>query len=89
MVRLKLVPYGADGAGPWRRHRYRWDDLRLANAWHAYDAALTAAKVTHEGYVYEGAQHGFNNDATAQRYNEAASKLAMQRTVAWFKKYLA
>src|SRR5262245_56552534 len=64
-------------------------DTRLANAWPAYDMALTAAGVTHEGYVYEGAVHGFNNDATPQRYNEAASKLAMQRTVAWFKKYLA
>ena len=64
-------------------------DATLANAWPAYDAALKAAGVTHEGYVYEGAGHGFNNDATAQRYNEAASKLAMQRTIAWFKKYLA
>ena len=50
---------------------------------------MKAAGVTYEGYIYEGAVHGFNNDATAQRYNEAASKLAMQRTVAWFKKYLA
>jgi carboxymethylenebutenolidase len=64
-------------------------DARLAAAWPAYDAALKAANVTHEGYVYEGAVHGFNNDATPARYNEAASKLAMQRTVAWFKKYLA
>jgi carboxymethylenebutenolidase len=64
-------------------------DTGLANAWPAYDAALKTAGVTHEGYVYEGAGHGFNNDATAARYNEAASKLAMQRTIAWFKKYLA
>lgn len=64
-------------------------DTNLAPRWPAYDMALTAAGVTHEGYVYEGAVHGFNNDATPQRYNEAASKLAMQRTIAWFKKYLA
>jgi carboxymethylenebutenolidase len=64
-------------------------DARLAGAWPAYDAALKTANVTHEGYVYDGAGHGFNNDATPQRYNEAASKQAMQRTVAWFKKYLA
>jgi carboxymethylenebutenolidase len=64
-------------------------DTNLAPRWPAYDMALTAAGVTHEGYVYEGAVHGFTNDATAQRYNEAASKLAMQRTVTWFKKYLA
>jgi len=63
-------------------------DTRLAGAWPAYDAALTAAGVTHEGYVYAGAVHGFNNDATPQRYNEAASKLAMERTIAWFNKYV-
>jgi len=65
------------------------EDARLVQAWPAYEAALKAAGVTYEGYIYPGAVHGFNNDATAQRYNEAASKLAMQRTVAWFKKYLA
>jgi carboxymethylenebutenolidase len=64
-------------------------DTGLANAWPAYDAALKTAGVTHEGYVYEGAGHGFNNDVVAARYNEAASKLAMQRSIAWFKKYLA
>lgn len=64
-------------------------DTRLVQAWPAYEAALKAAGVTYEGYIYEGAGHGFNNDATPQRYNEAASKLAMQRTIAWFKKHLA
>jgi len=63
-------------------------DTRLANAWPAYDAALKTANVTHEGYVYEGAAHGFNNDSSPQRYNEAASKLAMERTIAWFNKYV-
>jgi len=63
-------------------------DARLANAWPAYDTALKTAGVTHEGYVYDGAGHGFNNDATPPRYNEAASKLAMQRTMDWFNKYL-
>jgi carboxymethylenebutenolidase len=64
-------------------------DTGLVNSWPTYEAALKAAGVTYEGYIYEGAGHGFNNDATPPRYNEAASKLAMQRTVAWFKKYLA
>lgn len=65
------------------------EDTRLAAAWPAYDAALTAAKVTHEGYVYQGANHGFHNDSSAVRYNEAVAKLAWQRTIAWFNKYLA
>lgn len=62
-------------------------DTRLAGTWPAYDAALTAAGVTHEGYIYPGAQHGFHNDTTA-RYDEAAAKLAWQRTLDWFNKYL-
>jgi carboxymethylenebutenolidase len=62
-------------------------DTRLASTWPAYDAALTAAKVTHEGYIYPKAQHGFHNDTTP-RYDEAAAKLAWQRTLGWFNKYL-
>jgi carboxymethylenebutenolidase len=62
-------------------------DTRLAGTWPAYDAALTAAGVPHEGYIYAGAQHGFHNDTTP-RYDEAAAKLAWTRTLAWFNKYL-
>jgi carboxymethylenebutenolidase len=62
-------------------------DTRLAGTWPDYDAALTAAKVPHEGYIYPKAQHGFHNDTTP-RYDEAAAKLAWQRTLGWFNKYL-
>ena len=62
-------------------------DTRLAATWPDYDAALTAAKVPHEGYIYPKAQHGFHNDTTP-RYDEAAAKLAWQRTLGWFGKYL-
>ena len=64
------------------------EDTRLVQAWPAYDAALTAAKVAHEGHVYPGAVHGFNNDATAERYNKAAADESWKLTVAWFNKYL-
>ena len=50
-------------------------DTRLAETWPAYDAALTANKVPHEGYIYPKANHGFHNDTTP-RYDEAAAKLA-------------
>jgi carboxymethylenebutenolidase len=63
-------------------------DTRITSGWPAYDAALTAAKVTHEGYVYMGANHGFHNDTTP-RYDEAAAKLAWERSLGWFKKYLS
>lgn len=63
-------------------------DTRLAGTWPAYDKALTAANVPHEGYVYPNAVHGFNCDATPERYNKAAADLAWQRMIDWFNKYL-
>jgi carboxymethylenebutenolidase len=62
-------------------------DTRITSGWPAYDAALTDAHVTHAGYVYAGANHGFHNDTTP-RYDEAAAKLAWQRTLGWLNKYL-
>lgn len=63
-------------------------DTRLAPTWPDYDKELTAAGVPHEGYIYPDAVHGFNNDATPERYNKAAADLAWQRTIAWFNKYV-
>jgi carboxymethylenebutenolidase len=62
-------------------------DTRITSGWPAFDAELTAAHVVHEGYVYANANHGFHNDTTP-RYDEAAAKLAWQRTLDWFNKYL-
>jgi carboxymethylenebutenolidase len=62
-------------------------DAGITGRWPAYDAALTAAGVVHTGYVYEGANHGFNND-TGARYDEKAAKLSWQRTMDFFEKYL-
>ena len=52
-----------------------------------FEAALKANNKKYEIFVYEGAQHGFHNDTTP-RYDEAAAKLAWERTLAWFNKYL-
>lgn len=62
-------------------------DTRLAATWPAYDKALTAANVVHEGYIYPDSGHGFMCDATPERYNRAAATLAWQRTIDWFNKY--
>jgi carboxymethylenebutenolidase len=62
-------------------------DTRLAATWPAYDKALTAANIPHDGYVYPDAVHGFNCDATPERYNKAAADLAWGRMIAWFNKY--
>ena len=67
--------------------QYGEADTRITSGWAAFDAALTAAKVPHEGHVYKGAQHGFHNDTTP-RYDETAAKEAWQRTLDWFNKYL-
>jgi carboxymethylenebutenolidase len=50
----------------------------------AYEEALKKAGVKYEIYVYEGAQHAFHNDTAPTRYNEAAAKLAWQRTLKFF-----
>jgi carboxymethylenebutenolidase len=62
-------------------------DTRLVMAWPAYDAAMTAAKVKHEGFIYPKANHGFHNDTTP-RYDEAAAKQAWTRTIGWFNTHL-
>jgi carboxymethylenebutenolidase len=62
-------------------------DTRITSGWPAFDTELTAAHVPHEGYIYSGANHGFHNDTTP-RYDEAAAKLAWQRTLDWLNKYL-
>jgi carboxymethylenebutenolidase len=63
-------------------------DTRLAQAWPAYEAALQAAGVKHEGHIYPGAGHGFNNDSSAARYNKAAADQAWKRTIEWFNQYV-
>lgn len=59
------------------------NDERINAAWPAFAAALTAAKIPHERHLYPGTQHGFNNDTTP-RFDEAAAKLAWQRTLDFF-----
>jgi carboxymethylenebutenolidase len=53
----------------------------------AFEAALKANHKKYEIFVYEGTQHGFHNDTTP-RYDEAAAKLAWQRTLELFNKNL-
>jgi carboxymethylenebutenolidase len=66
---------------------YAGTDERINAGWPAWEDALKANKVTYEGYTYPGTQHGFNNDTTP-RYDAAAAKLAWERTIAHFNRYL-
>ena len=67
---------------------YAENDPRIDEMWPGYEQALKAAGVRYETHIYPGTQHGFHNNSTP-RYNEAAAKLAWERTVAHFKKHLA
>jgi carboxymethylenebutenolidase len=66
---------------------YAGTDERINAGWPKYEAALKASKVSYQAFVYDGVQHGFNNDTTP-RYDAAAAKLAWQRTVDFFKQNL-
>jgi carboxymethylenebutenolidase len=66
---------------------YAGDDERINAGWPAYEAALKAAGVNYEAYIYPGVQHGFNNDTTP-RFDQAAAKLAWSRTISFFNKHL-
>ena len=63
-------------------------DTRLAGGWPAYDEALAAANVPHEGHIYADAVHGFHCDATPERYNKPAADQAWDRTIGWFNQYV-
>ena len=62
-------------------------DPRINASWPDYEAALKAANVRYERHLYPGTQHGFNNDTTP-RFDEAAARLAWQRTVDLLNKHL-
>ncbi len=64
-------------------------DERINAGIPAYEAALKQAGKTYEIYVYEGANHAFNNDTNAARYDKEAADLAWSRTVGFLKKNLA
>ena len=67
---------------------YAENDPRINKTRPGYEAALKANKVPFEMHSYPGTRHGFHNNSTG-RYNEAAAKLAWERTIAFFKKNLA
>ena len=51
----------------------------------AFEAALKKANKRYALHMYEGANHGFNNDTSEARYNKQAAELAWSRTLAFLK----
>lgn len=66
---------------------YAENDERINAGWPAFEAALKANNKKYAMHPYPGTQHGFLNDTTP-RYNEAAAKLAWQRSIAFFNEHL-
>jgi len=63
-------------------------DDRVAQSLFPFVTALRAANKKVIFQVYDGANHAFNNDTSAERYNKAAADLAWERTIRFFKRYL-
>ncbi|WP_207458512.1 dienelactone hydrolase family protein [Azospirillum sp. SYSU D00513] len=64
-------------------------DQRVNESVPAYEEALKKAGVDYQVLMYEGVNHAFHNDTSAERYNREAAELAWSRTVEFLKKNLA
>ena len=63
-------------------------DERVAQTAFPWITALRAAGKQVTYFDYPGVNHAFNNDTSAERYNQAAADLAWKRTLAFFKRTL-
>jgi carboxymethylenebutenolidase len=63
-------------------------DERIDKGIPEFEAALKAASVNYQIYMYAGAKHAFNNDTNPERYNREAAQLAWQRTISFLKQNL-
>jgi carboxymethylenebutenolidase len=64
-------------------------DERINAGIPAYEAELKKDHIDYKLFIYEGVNHAFNNNTSPTRYNEAAAKLAWQRTISLFKAKLS
>ena len=62
-------------------------DRTLAEGYQAQEAELKKNNIRYEGHIYPNSVHGFFNDATPERYNEATAKQSWTRTIEWFNQY--
>lgn len=63
-------------------------DERINGGIPAYENALKSNQIDYQLFIYEGAQHAFNNDSSPARYQKEPADLAWSRTISFFKKYL-
>jgi len=67
---------------------YAGNDERINKGIPDFEAALKQAGIKYQIYLYDGAQHAFNNDSNPERYNKEAADLAWKRTIDFFKEKL-
>ena len=67
---------------------YAGNDDRINAGIPAFEEALKKNNKEYKIFIYEGAQHAFNNDSNPDRYDEKAAKLAWSRTIGFFKEKL-
>jgi carboxymethylenebutenolidase len=67
---------------------YAGEDARINQGIPGFEEAMKKAGIDYKIYIYEGAQHAFNNDTNPSRYNKEAADLAWKRTVTFFREKL-
>jgi carboxymethylenebutenolidase len=63
-------------------------DTRVNNSAFPWVRALRAAGKPVTFQLYDGVNHAFNNDTSAERYDKAAADLAWKRTTAFYRRHL-
>lgn len=67
---------------------YAGNDERINAGIEDFKKAMSKAGIEFQVFIYDGAQHAFNNDSNTERYHPEAAKLAWGRTIAFFKEKL-
>ncbi len=67
---------------------YAGNDPRINSMIPEFRAALDNNRVAYSLHMYPGTGHGFHNDTSEARYNEAAAQLAWKRSLNFFDHYL-
>jgi carboxymethylenebutenolidase len=82
-------PQDAAKIKAWLMLHYADNDSWVNPGIPGYEAALKAAGVHYELYMYPHTEHAFNDDTAGARYNKAAAELAWSRTIEFLRKHLS
>lgn len=63
-------------------------DARINEGIPAFEEALKKANKPYTMYIYEGANHAFNNDTSEARYHKQAAEQSWSRTMVFLKEHL-